>query len=154
MLPILRLVSLVPSLAAQVRLLHRLAALQLLGRARQRNAARFQHVRLVGDVERHAGVLFNQQDGRAGFVDFFDDVEDFIVMSADGLTDIDVQKAYKDFIKKYHSDAISQNTGNEIYQKLKYLDDNWQPQNTEISHLIKKYLGLCINKNNYKQKLY
>src|SRR6266566_1238587 len=56
---------------------HRLLPLQLCAQARDRDPANLEHVRVCGQLERKAGVLFHQQDANVvDFVDVADDLED------------------------------------------------------------------------------
>src|SRR5438105_1606758 len=56
---------------------HRLLPLQICAQARDRDSAHLEHVRMRGQLERQAGILFHQQDGNViDLVDVADDLKD------------------------------------------------------------------------------
>src|SRR5215212_12067315 len=63
------------SVGAEVRLLNLLVLLQALGVVRKRDRPRLQNVAAARDVERHQGVLLDEEDRRPLRVDLADDLE-------------------------------------------------------------------------------
>src|SRR5439155_23824139 len=64
------------SLLAQVCLSNLVVAEEAARRVLEHDLAGLEHIAAVGDLERHVGVLFDQQHRRALAVDLADDLED------------------------------------------------------------------------------